>query len=532
MVKCMKTWDRIEWDEESEISEHIFGKALKEVTRATALYLATFMDRTEMVRSLISCAGEDNINCCIRNLDLSNQMEEVFMLDIAETLKMKHADLKPVVIPGHCRDEEGKRTRTFIVYSEQVVKASCYTLDDLALVKIRNPYIYTKEVECSTVKQNTISAEDAKRAEKALSIHREMLWRNHSNLNIIGVSPLIYRKNGDVIIEKSCIALYCSTKGVVPLGDPVFPKKLDIGEGDFIDVDVHEGFFRRGAYTSEPASCYHQTLKMGCNIGRSTPEYDAQGNRLQFIGGTHGPFVKFDNKIGFLTCAHVLFDIPVQTMRVDFQHDGTNNKIEIVQPSVDSIIPSGSACGYVHRAIFDPQRNPSIDVGVIEITDASRSPSRGQFANEKHSSYKNAGFDELPEYNSGSIQRDLTHFGTTHIVFKFGSESDITKGTLDVYGVNVRPLLTVLGLPSGSGQAEMNNQYQVFGAYPTMTFSQLGDSGSAVFMKTTGTDQLTCIGMVIGYAYIGTNPFPATVVTPIGAILDGLGQDYSIASFQ
>ncbi|XP_060081145.1 uncharacterized protein LOC132560497 [Ylistrum balloti] len=529
MVGCMKTWDRIEWDEECEISEHIFGKALKEVTRATALYLATFMDRTDMVRSLISCAGEDNIKCCIRNLDLSNRMEEIFMLELAEKLKMKHVDLTPAVIPGHSSDEEGKRTWTFIVYSKQVVKASSYKLDDLALVKIRNPYIYTKEVDCSTVKQNTISAEDAKRAEKALSIHREMLWRNHSNLNIIGVSPFIYRENGDVI-EKPCIALYCSTKGIVPLGDPVFPKKLDIGEGDFIDVDVHEGFFRRGAYTTEPASCYHQTLKMGCNIGRSTPEYDAQGNPRQFIGGTHGPFVKFNNKIGFLTCAHVLFDIPVQTMSVDFQHDGTN-QIEIVQPFVDSRIHSGLACGHVQRAIFDPQRNPSIDVGVIEITDSNRIPSRGQFANEKHSSYINAGFDELPEYNSGSIQRDLTHFGTTHIVFKFGSESDITKGTLDVCGVDVRPLSIIMGLPRCSGQVQMNDQYQVFGANPTMTFSQLGDSGSAVFMKTTGTDQLTCIGMVIGNAYMGANPFPATVVTPIGAILDALGQDYSIASF-
>ncbi|XP_033729563.1 uncharacterized protein LOC117318713 [Pecten maximus] len=527
MVECMKKWHGIEWDEESEISEYIFGKSLAEltVTKVTALYLATFIERTEMVRSLIQHSGEDNIRCCFRNLHLTDAIEEVLMMDVAKKLRLKHSDLDPAVIPGHKRgnDDVG---RVFIVYSKHVFRSSSYKHDGIDVVMIRNPYLYTRE--CNADARLRISCGDAKRAEKALSIHCENLWINHSNLNIICTSPVIYRGNGDVI-EKPCIALYCSTKGVVPLGEPEFPKQLDIGDGEYIDVDVHEEYFKRGGYNSMPSDHFHSTLKMGCDIGRSTPEYDACGNRLPLIGGTHGPFVKFNNKIGFLTCAHVLFDVPLSTKCVDFLHDGSNT-VEVAQPSVDSTAFGSSPCGHVHRAIFNPQLDPSIDVAVVELTDPSRLSTAGQFANAKHSSYKNAGFEELPEYSSGSILADLKHLGTTHIVFKFGSSSDLTKGTLDVCGTHVRPLSTALGLPRCTGKVEMQNQYQVSGAHPTMTFVTEGDSGSPVFMKSD-TGDLVLIGMAIGHAYVGTNPFPLAVVTPIGAILNALGPKYSIASF-
>ncbi|XP_033729560.1 uncharacterized protein LOC117318709 [Pecten maximus] len=532
MLECMRKWKVIEWDEEREIHEHIFGEALKGLTvgNATALYLATLMERTEMVCSLIKYSGEDNIKRCFRILHLSDEMEEIYMLDQAEKLKTKYYKLRPAVIPGHRVGKDGQRTRAFIVYSTHENKASNYELGDgLGLVMIRNPYIYKKERECTEDGRKMVPYKDTQRAENALSLHQRNLWANHSNLNIINVSPVIYRNNGDDIIEKPCIALYCSTKGVVPLGEPEFPKQLELEDGDFIDVDVHEGYFKRGGYNSLPSDHFHSTLKMGCDIGRSTPEYDACGNPLQLIGGTHGPFVKFNNNIGFLTCAHVLFDIPVTTKCVDYTHTG-NNTVEVVQPSVDSTAFAGSPCGHVHRAIFNPQLDPSIDVAVVEVTDPSRLPTAGQFANAKHSSYKNAGFDQLPEYNSGSIQEDLTHFGTTHIVFKFGGSSDVTKGTLDVCGTHVRPLSTALGLPRCTEKVEMQNQYQVSGTHPTMTFFAEGDSGSPVFMKSD-TGELVLIGMAIGHAYVGTNPFPLAVVTPIGAILKTLGTQYSIASF-
>ncbi|XP_033730004.1 uncharacterized protein LOC117319280 [Pecten maximus] len=534
MIECMTKWKGIEWDEEREIHEHIFGEALKGLTvsNATALYLATLMERTEMVRLLIKYSGEDNIKCCFRSLHLSDEMEEIYMLDQAEKLKTKHSDLRPAVIPGHRVGKDGQRSRAFIVYSIHEHEASGYELGDgLGLVMVRNPYIYKKERKLNEDRRKTVSNEDVKRAEKALSLHQKTLWANHSNLNIINVSPVVYRNNGDDIIEKTCIALYCSTKGVVPLGEPEFPKQLELEEGDFIDVDVHEGYFKRGGYNSLPSNNFHPNLKMGCNIGRSrsTPEYNSQGGTRPYIAGTHGPFVKFNNKIGFLTCAHVLFIVPVKQPFLDFHHNG-NNPVEVVQPSVDSTVFQGSPCGHVHRAIFNPQLDPSIDVAVVELTDSSRIPTAGQFANASHNSYRDAGFEELPEYNSGYVLKDLKNVCTTHIVYKFGSSSDVTKGQLEVNGINVRPLTTTLGLPRCTERIEMKNQYGVRGTQTPMSFFIGGDSGSSVFMKSEKGD-LVLIGMAIGNAYVDTNPFPLAVVTPIGAILNALGPQYSIASF-
>ncbi|XP_069115646.1 uncharacterized protein [Argopecten irradians] len=538
MVECLTKWHGIEWDAECKISEPVFGEDLAGlgVLRATALYLATYLDRTEMVCSLIKLSSEDNTTNCFRTLPLSDGIEKVFMLDKAEKLKSKHSDIDPTaVIPGHRAETYGKHTRVFVVYSKNITNFSDYELDGIGIVMIRNPYIYTKERKCNSTDSKTVSAKDATRAEKAISIYQEKLWAEHSNLNIISVSPVKYRNDEEDIMDIPCISLYCSTKGVVPLGEPQFPTRLDIGDGEYMDVDVHEGYFIRGGYNSLPSVNFHQKLKMGCNIGRSTLEKDIHGNPLPFIAGTQGPFVKFQNSIGFLTCAHVLFAIPPTTPCLDYQRNASN-VVDIVQPSVDSTNYVGFPCGQVHRAIFNPQLDPSVDVAVVELTDPARIPTKGQFANASHNSYKEAGFEELPEYNSGYIRTDLKYLGTNHIVFKFGSTSDVTKGTLEVCGINVRPLTTPLGLPRGTGRIEMKSQYGVRGTQAPMSFFGGGDSGSAVFMKSD-TGDLVLIGMAVGNAYVGTNPFPVAIVTPIGAILQILNNSinnqcsYSIASF-
>ncbi|OWF43589.1 serine/arginine repetitive matrix protein 2-like [Mizuhopecten yessoensis] len=127
MVECMKTWDWMEWNEECTIPKNVFGEALKgiSVSKATALYLATFMDKTEMVSKLINCAGEDNIKYCFKNLELSDPMETEYMLNLAQLLKREHSELEPAIIPGHRVGKDGERKRVFIVYSKKITNASC-----------------------------------------------------------------------------------------------------------------------------------------------------------------------------------------------------------------------------------------------------------------------------------------------------------------------------------------------------------------------------------------------------------------------
>ncbi|XP_033731478.1 uncharacterized protein LOC117321117 [Pecten maximus] len=268
--------------------------------------------------------------------------------------------------------------------------------------------------------------------------------------------------------------------------------------------DVHKGYFRQRKYDTLPSTAFHHSLKMGCSIG----------GLLNPTSCTLGPFVKFDNKIGFLTCAHALFDIGSTFQDIDYQYDGID-AIQIIQPACDSPIFNRPPCGHVRRAIFKPQLITSIDVAVIEITDPSRIPVSGQFTNTRHSSYINAGFEELPEFNSGLVERDVQGLDIGHPLYMFGSSSDITRGVLHTYGVSL-----------ASGATAMNNQCVFRSTYPTKTPFAMDDSGSGVFTIYPGTDELVCIGMAIGIT-----SYADVVVTPIGAILEALGPQYSIASF-
>ncbi|XP_021370097.1 uncharacterized protein LOC110461117 [Mizuhopecten yessoensis] len=534
MVELMHNWNGIKWDEQYTVSGNRFGDTLDAITveKATALYIATFLDRTEITESLVQCAGEDNISCCFQNIQLSRKMEQVFMLELAKRLKQKHCELQPAIVPGHKHENDDIRSRVFIVYSPDVVQASEYNFNGLALVKLSNPYVVQKAAIFEPNIEMNLCEKAIDKTKKAIKIHRQVLWKKHSNLNIITGSHIKYRRNGSDIEKRHCVVLYCSTKGVIPLGEERFPRRLHIDKDDYIDVDVREGLFEHSVYRSLPSTWPHPTLKMGCNIGRLTPQYNAQGNLLPNLGGTLGPCVRYNNNLGFLTCAHVLFDIPSPTYTLDFTASATHS-VEVVQPSTDATqFQGGVACGVVERAIFDPTRKPSVDAAVVRLTDTARVPNAGQFSNELHSSYKNAGFNEMPEYNNGAMLTvaGVNGLGSTQNVVKFGSKTDVTRGALSVFGVNVRPLSTALGLPSGVGDVEMKDQYQVIGIHPSANFFEKGDSGSGVFCKDLH-GVLHCIGMAIGSANVSNYQYRAGVVTPIEAVLQALGPNITLATF-
>ncbi|XP_069106952.1 uncharacterized protein [Argopecten irradians] len=539
MMELIAKQPNTKWDSELDIRKYASAIDLPGILEGmvTPLYIAASLDRTHVVRLLLKYSSNENIKRCFwKSPPLTETMKQVFTKEVVvKQLEEKYLKLDPIVITGH-RAEDKKHAPCHIVYSERVNWIS-YERDLLGCeVEIRNPYAFSEKCSITynrktiTNTTKTLSDEDIKKAKKALSLHQTTLWEQHSNLNIITVSPVKRRRNGQDDIKKPCIVLYCTTKEFIPHGEPYFPRRLTTGDGDVIDVDVLEGYFLSSGYNSLPSNHFHDKLKMGCDIGKITPEYDTKGNLLPPLGGTLGPFVRFKDKIGFLTCAHVLFDLP--NGYIDFRDNGTN-KAEIVQPSPDSSLAfSAGPCGHVHRAIFNPSLDPSIDVAVVELTESTRIPDKGQFANAKKSTYVKAGFAELPEYNSGSIERDpircINKWGYLE-VYKFGSTTDVTKGTLAKTGISVRTPRK-LQLPNNGKKIIVQNQFQVIGSDPTWKFLDLGDSGSPVFMKSD-TGELILIGMGIGTAFLGAGVYPVAVVTPIGDIMDTLGDEYSIASF-
>ncbi|OWF34502.1 hypothetical protein KP79_PYT03429 [Mizuhopecten yessoensis] len=308
------------------------------------------------------------------------------MHDRVGKLEKEHRDLDPVIVPGHRVGKDRKRERVFIVYSKDVMRPSNYRLDGLGSVLIRSPYFISGESKSDSKRQIGVLYDDNRKAQKALSIYRKRLWETHSNLNVIRIHSVTFRNNIETK-EQPCVVLYCSSKGIVPLGEPDFPKRLEIDEHDSVVVIVREGYFRRGSgYETQASDAYHNTLKMGCNIGRLNLE---EGQ--QHLSGTLGPFVRNkNNEVGFLTCAHVLFNITNSSENFYFP-GGASSTIEVTQPSPDIRTPSGSACGIVDKAIFDPGRDTSIDVAVVQLTDDKRIPTAGQFANAKISKLEKAG---------------------------------------------------------------------------------------------------------------------------------------------
>ncbi|XP_033758072.1 uncharacterized protein LOC117340420 [Pecten maximus] len=355
------------WNERIRIESGVLDGVLDEMTdtQATPLYIATFMRRLPTVKSLIKYADEGNLVYCMNNLPLSYSMESVYMTEVGERLKMEYSQLKPAVVPGYKKDMNDSWGKVYVVYSPDIIHSKDLEREGIGLVMLRNPYMVDREAV--SVSQNKdagygISKQEMGRGRQAIESHSKTLWCNHSNLNIISVSPVRSKRKGAELEQCLCIVLYCSTKGVVPIGENEFPRKLDIAENESISIDVREGYFVFGGYNTGPGTCYHDKLKMGCNIGEVTTQ-------VQNGGGTLGPFVQYDGRLSFLTCAHVLFDVNV-SKHVDFTENG-NHRVDVVQPAIGSSRPSGTPCGFVQRAIFDARtaKDISIDVAVVEISD-------------------------------------------------------------------------------------------------------------------------------------------------------------------
>jgi hypothetical protein len=91
------------------------------------------------------------------------------------------------------------------------------------------------------------------------------LFENHSNLEVVSVSAHRSQRNGDKLTLEPCIVLYCSCKGVIPVGEKEFPTeinmvKTDVREG-FFYLFPNDGFFKRATDKLDP-------LRIGASIGR------------------------------------------------------------------------------------------------------------------------------------------------------------------------------------------------------------------------------------------------------------------------
>ncbi|XP_021359653.1 uncharacterized protein LOC110454474 [Mizuhopecten yessoensis] len=438
-----------------------------------------------------------------------------FPFNVARLLAIKFKVEERFVVPT--TDARGKHT--FIIYDKEQGRDRI-TTEFGQKVLIRNPKSIQSEGIAITnyCREKRLDLKPTKRAslKNIIQKHTDKLFIKHSNINFISTSPVKSCWNGDIVRDEACIVIYCSSKGYVPFGEDKFPKLLTVGEV-IASTDIREGYFQFGpyAYATSRSSDIHDRLKMGCQFG-------VEGGSTS---GTIGPVVNLNGEMAFLTCAHIIYGIDQN----GYTFDDSGCDIYIEQPSSTNFGSTGNRCGKVKRAVFRPNLPSSVDAAVVEITEQSRQPVSGEFAVDNPIRMQQAGFDDLPYFNSGKIHMNPNTIDSDKRMVKFGSETHVTRGTLISEGTVVTPVSTEMGLFSQTGKKVlMRNQLEIAGITSHGAFFQPGDSGSGVFfVDRTGMGQeLTCIGMAIGSTSNGT-----AIVTPILDILDSLQLPRSLWQF-
>lgn len=92
----------------------------------------------------------------------------------------------------------------------------------------------------------------------------------------------------------------------------------------------------------------------------------------QMMEGTLGGFVNFNNgEMGFITCAHVCFDLS--------NTNASQTSFEVVQPSY-GYRNKNNVCGGHERSVFpaNPYQGITVDASLIRLT--RRAPQRGLFS--------------------------------------------------------------------------------------------------------------------------------------------------------
>ena len=264
----------------------------------------------------------------------------------------KHLQLPPglpVLVRLH-NDEKGNNEE-ITVESDENSKSIMSAHVDRENIELRRISIHKQERQCDDC---FVSKREHARAMSVLKTEIKRLVKIHSNLTGIDICNVKSLRGGTDIRQRTCIVFYCYLKGLIPIGEPPFPKSIGS-----IPTDVRESYaFAAGTKD------YNNPLGMGCSIG-------AEGRTN---AGSIGPFLTLPGgERGFLTCAHNLFDIDTLLNYADGQLRIPKDTIKVMQPanmdtrSEESYPDADRFCGYVECLRFKKQdeRN-ALDYAVVK----------------------------------------------------------------------------------------------------------------------------------------------------------------------
>ena len=329
----------------------------------------------------------------------------------------------------------------------------------------------------SSLKSNGIlSAKDDTKIGDIISKYFSLLSKRHSNMTLICPSAVIIRKGK--VIEEKCISIYCTKKGVVPIGEELFPSKIED-----IKVDICEGSLIPCIDTR------HKQLQASCSI--SHKDHQAYGTLGGFCSATEEA-----TNDRFLTCLHCV--LPQGAKHMADALDGI-----VVQPgNLLGGYKHENECGQIRgwnlcNALYNG-RQCYMDVAVVEII-KDRVPNPTIFCEQMIDANRilfSKFFPDGVSFTSAAIHEPFTDI-PDNMVFKFGQVTGLTVG--EVSSQVSRGGISYLNNP----EMKFENVIKIIprgGSH----FAMKGDSGSWVFYVKNGKPHLVGIIFAVERGTTGT----------------------------
>ena len=300
---------------------------------------------------------------------------------------------------------------------------------------------------------------------KIIRKHSARLMTDHRNITYIHPSAVRIR-DGVASDPGTYITICCKAKGLVPLGDKLFPEKLDD-----INVDILEDYVFA-------FSARYDNLKVGCSISHK------DGIKC---AGTLGGFCRDEiNQIGLLTCYHC--SVPDAGVPVT----GEN----VVQPArcfaeeVEENICGTFITGQLGKMCF-LDKNYFLDIAVSKINH-DRLPTDGFFdQNLLLDRSENCHFPSMTTVRMHNFHGEIPGF-----VFKVGQLTKTTTGMV----ISANSQLMAIhyeGWMNGQSLNDINGVCLLIkNVNPDVAFAGNGDSGSLVFYLRDNVPHI--VGMVFG----------------------------------
>lgn len=376
------------------------------------------------------------------------------------------------------KDNVGRKTSTF--WGLDVIIAS----QDSCSPEAKNILVY----ELADQQASYSVQIDGKTSDKLFKSHSNITLINQSNVRSKG-----YNTEKATVEKTPSIVIYCHIKGIIPVGESLFPKEIN-----GYPVDVREATC---SYAAKP-------LRIGDKI-KATQKT-----------GTLGGFVDVGEpkRKAFLTSAHILLRSENPDHQQQFENVVYDNEQREIGKRLNTVMSTGN-----------PNKT-SIDAALVEITD--RHPCDGFFSDMQQDNKLNLlGLTESPHFCNGQMERISTS-NCRKPILKYGAGSGMTHGFLKI-GRSSAKLSEYDVMVSNNRISHLYGMLEVLPVLdPTQPsdsyepFVSTGDSGALVFALTSENPTvLKCIGMVVALTSYGS-----CLMTPIHEIFDALGLEYNCFS--